>query len=184
MTVGTSNGELSIYRGDDFVQPWGYVEQGGRVIDDLVITTGSAVASSATAIFTTADSTKKLTVADGVGVADGTTMTYVSATQVTLSAAATQTRTGVAALVRALNCSSYSAHLLQFRPSEDSAVVASATVDVSRQSVGMFTFTLSAAQTTALGGRGVWDWQVSGPNGVTTWVKHRRWVCTKDVSHA
>ncbi len=184
MTVGTTNGDLSLYRGDDFVQPWGFVEEDGRVIDDLVITAASTAATSATALFTAADNEKKLTVSDGSGVADGTTMTYVSSTQVTLSAAATLTRTKVAALVRALNCSAYSAHLVSFRPSEDSTTVTLATVDTSRQSYGMFTFSLSAAQTTVLPRRGVWDWQTNGPNGVATWIKRRRWTCTKDVSHA
>ena len=186
MTVGTWDGHTldDLYRGDVYVAPFGFVEDGGRVIDDLVLTASSTTATSATAVFTAADNGKKLTVVDGSGLADGTTITYVNATTVTLSAAASSTRTGVAALVRGLNLSAYSGHTVQLRSSEDAGTATDASVDSSRGTYGILELSLTAAQTLALPHRGVWDWETTSPDGVFTLIKRGRFVCEKDTTHA
>lgn len=185
MTVGTSSGSLAIYRGDKLTQPWGFIEPSGRVVDDLVLTASSTAATSATAVFTTGDTGKKLTVVDGTGLADGVTMTYVSATQVTLSVAATASRTNVVALIRALDLSAYSSHLVHFREQEDSTVVNAATVTSTRGAAGVCEFVLTAAVTTLMPRGGSWDWAATHSTyGDTTLVKSRRWTLVKDTTHA
>lgn len=186
MTVGTWDGHTldDLYRGDAYVAPFGFVEDDGRVIDDLVLTASSTTATSATAVFTSGDTGKKLTVVDGSGLADGVTMTYVSATTVTLSSAASSSRTGVAALVRGLNLVNYSAHTVHLRASEDATTSTVATIDSSRQTAGILELSLTEAQTLALPRRGTWDWQVTGPDGTFTLFRRGRFVCEKDTTHA
>ena len=163
---------LTVREGRDFLQTFAFGEEGARKITDLVITNSSTTATSATAEFTSADTGKKLVTVDGTGITDGTTMTYVSATQVTLSAAATATATNVNAIVRGINCSAYTAHAAEWRNSEDAATtVAAFTVDDSRAAVGVFVLSLTAAQTAAATRSGVWDWKVTGPNGDTNWIE-------------
>jgi hypothetical protein len=174
--------DINIYRGNDFAKTFAFLEPGGRGITDLVITSGSTAATSATANFTSADTGKKIVSIGGTGITDGTTMTYVSSTQVTLSASATATATNVAAAVRGINCSAYSGHAAEMRATEDSAVLATFSVDSSRKAVGVFTVSLDATTTAALTLGGVWDWQVTGPNGVTTWISGKAKL-TKDVTH-
>ena len=162
--------DLVINEGEDFAKAYAFYERGGRVIEDLVTTNASTTATSATAAFTSADTGKKIATADGTGIADGTTMTYVNSTTVTLSAAATATLTEGVAVVRALNCSAYTAHAAEIRKTEDAATtLATLPVDTSREAVGFYTIELAAADTATLGQSGVWDWQVTGPNGISYW---------------
>ena len=170
--AGPGRKNLTVREGRDFITTFAFGEPGARKIEDLVITSSSTTATSATAEFTSADTGKKLVVIDGVGITDGTTMTYVSATQVTLSAAATATRSNVAAVVRGINCSAYTGHAAEWRNTEDAATaVATFTVDDSRAAVGIFEITLDAASTAAATRSGVWDWKVTGPNGDTNWIE-------------
>lgn len=167
--VETAVWPLSIRVGDAFGKQFGYVEPGGRVIDDLILTDGSAVATSASAAFTLADDGELITVPGG-GVADGTTMTYVDATTVTLSAAASTDRTDAAALLRPLNCSSWSSHLAQLRKLKpDTSAIVAFTVDSSRSAYGLFRLTLTSTITAALEPqRCIYDWQATTDLGVKT----------------
>lgn len=70
---------------------------GGRLITDLAITNASTNATSATAAFTTLDTGRLLQGPNNVQ--DGTYITYVNATTVTLSRAATGTQTGLTAVI-------------------------------------------------------------------------------------
>lgn len=163
---------LTVREGRDFSQTFAFGEEGARKITDLVITNGSTAATSATAVFTSADTGKKLVDVGEVGITDGTTMTYVSATQVTLSAAATATATNVNAVVRGINCSAYTDHAAEWRNTEDAAdPVATFTVDDARAAVGVFVISLTSTQTAAGSRSGVWDWKVTGPNGDTNWIE-------------
>lgn len=168
---GTFNltGKYAVYSGSDWAVPFGFYEAGGRLIDDLVLTDGSTAATSATAAFTAADTGKKIATHDGSGVVDSATMTYVSATAVTLSVPATDTGTFVAT-VRALNCSSYTNHTAEAKRAEGRPVYCSFAVDVTRNAVGWHELTLPEATTEPLSGNGVWDWRVEGPNGVSYWL--------------
>lgn len=152
---------LVIYRGDSFDLTAGTTYPGGRVLEDLTITSGSSVASSPTGAFTTADIGKQIATADGLGIADGTTIVSVSSpTVIGLSAASSMSGT-VSASIRARDASTYSDHLIQIRPdSESDEIDATFTVDDSRADVGIFILSLPAADTEALTRDGVWDWQV------------------------
>lgn len=154
-------GDRAVYSGSDYALPFGAVEDGGRGVADLVLTSGSTTATSASAAFTSADSDKKVATADGSGIVDGSTMTYASPTTVTLSAPATATGTFVAS-IRALNASSYTTHDADIKRAEGGAVLATFTIDDARSSVGWFEFSLPAATTEPLSGVGVWDWRVEG----------------------
>ena len=163
-------GTHAVYSGSDWSLSFGAVEEGGRGIDDLVLTSGSTAATSATAAFTAADTGKKISTVDGTGITDGTTMTYVSATQVTLSVAATVTGTYVAS-VRALNASSYSTHSASAKRAEgDTTALCTFTIATARAAVGWFLFTLPEATTEPLSGNGVWDWRVNDGTVTAYWL--------------
>lgn len=183
-TVGPLRHNLNIYRGDTFSQPFAFLEDedDARIVEDLALTSGSTSATSATAAFTTGDNDKKLVAIEGLGIDDGTTMTYVSATEVTLSAPATATLTDVLAAVRGLNCSAFTC-VAEYRTHANSATAAATfTVDDSRSAVGVFDVTLSETLTADLPRSGVWDLQATGPDGVSTWVAGKVTV-TKDATH-
>jgi len=174
--------DLIVVRGDAFFEDLAFVEEGGRTIDDLHLVDGSTTATSQTAQFTTGDTGKQLmTVAEGVP--DGTTMTFVSATQVTLSQAATVSVDGCEAHVRALDCSTFTDHLAQLRPYVDGTPAVALTVDDARAAVGYFTIALAAELTAALKRGGVWDWQVTDSGNVWTWLGGD-FELEKDVAHA
>lgn len=174
---------LVIVRGDSFFEDLAFVEPGGRTVDDLVIVDGSTTATSASAAFTTGDTGKQiLTVA--AGIADGTTMTFVSPTQVTLSAPATESLDGCEAHIRAMDCSEFTDHLAQFRQYVDAADPIEITVDDARADVGYFTLSIDADATAALIRGGVWDWQhTNADDEVWTWIGGKVKL-VKDVAHA
>lgn len=173
---------ITVYQGNDVAKTFMWGEPGARKIDDLVITSGSTVATSISARFTTADDDRKIVTQDGTGITDGTTMTYVSATEISLSDPATATATDVKAVVRGMNASAYSGHVAQIRRDEHAADVdAEFQVEDARKAVGVFVLTLANTVTDGMTRGGVWDWQVTGPNGVSTWVAGKvKFV--KDVS--
>lgn len=70
---------------------------GGRYITDLAITSGSTTATSATAAFTSLDTGRMIQGPNNIQ--DGTFITYVNATTVTLSRTATGTQSGLTALI-------------------------------------------------------------------------------------
>lgn len=164
---------LRVRTGDTFRKTFMWGEPGARMVSDLAITAGSAFATSEEADFTPADNTKKLALHDGVGLADGVTMTYVDEHTVELSEAATVTRVGVRAVVRALNCSAYGNHLAQFKHLRgEGAPLATFDLDATRAAVGVFVLSLSAAVTLGFQESGGWDWQCTTPSGdVKTWVE-------------
>lgn len=163
---------FKVRSGNTFRKTFMWGEPGARKISDLAITSGSTVATSETAVFTADDDDTKLVVQDGVGVDDGTTITYVSPTEVALSEPATATRNNVKAVVRGMNASAYTGHRAHFKykwgPGDPVAVF---DVDTSRAAVGVFVISMSASVTETLGKSGVWDWEVTGPDGVSTWVE-------------
>jgi hypothetical protein len=170
---------LEIRQGDTYQKPFGWVEDaidaddnGGRDISDLIISSGDTAATSLSARFSTNDNGKKIAVADGNGITDGTTMTYVSPTQVTLSAPATADRSNVLAFLRPLNLTAYTDHKAEIRSATRAhrgRLLTSFTIDVSRAAVGIYWFSLSATETLKVVGHPFWDWQVVGPQGSSTW---------------
>ena len=159
----TSSRTLTVKRGDDFQYQHGFMLNGGRYVDDLNVTNGSAVATSATADFVASDVGALVATSDGSGIVDGTTILSVdSATQITLDANADATGT-VGATIRAKDCSGFSAHYAQYRKWEDEAdtEMVSFSVDASRDAVGVFVLSLTDTQTELLTSDGVWDWQAT-----------------------
>ncbi len=170
-------GDDAIESGADFVKPWCFVEDvlddadpGGRFVEDLVLTDGDSTATSATADFVSDDTDRKIATPDGLGIDDGTTMTVTNSTTIELSAPATATGTFKASL-RALNCSAFTDHKAQVRNKPGGRLLCEFTVDDSRSDVGVFEFSLAGAATETLSGNGVYDWKVTGPDGVSYWTR-------------
>jgi hypothetical protein len=153
---------LEMYRGDDFEVTFGLVEVGGRVVDDLVLTSGSTSATSATAGFVSADVGKKIVTHNEAGITDTCTISSVSsATTVTLSQSATSSG-DFAASIRALDCSAYSAPAADIRATADGSEVETFTFDSARSDVGVFVMSMTDTETAALSaGVYVWDWQIT-----------------------
>lgn len=172
MSLSPRRKDITLRDNQDFKLGFGFKEPGGRGITDLVIEDGSTSATSATAAFTTGDTGRKLVVVDGNGIVDGTTMEYVSPTEVTLSAAATADRSGVTAVVRALNTSAYASLGAQVRnPDNIDRLILALTVDAARKAVGIWELTAAREEIKAKVRRSglIWDWLVQGPEGDGPW---------------
>ena len=171
---GPRHRDITLRDNANFAKVFGFFEPGGRGIDDLVITNGSPTATSVSANFTPDDNGKKLAVLDGVGITDGTTMTYVDAQTVTLSDNATATRAGVTAVVRALNCSNYTTigAQVKYKRGSTATIVLPLTVDDSRNAVGLFPITAVQADIAAsVKKNGFWDWLMLSPDGPVPWYE-------------
>lgn len=187
--VDPTGRELFIRRGDDFEKPWGAFEDvdrsdptdlGGRAIEDLAITSGSTTATSATALFQTQDTDRKIALAlPDAGIADGTLMSFVDETTIELSEPATATATNLLAFLRPVNCTAFdTGHLAVIRrrplvravvdaPPPDAVI----DVDTTRSAVGVFWFRLPWSVTRHIGNNWFWDWQVMGLDGLrSTWM--------------
>ncbi len=161
----------------DFFFGAGFFEpDGGRAVDDLVLTNGSPIVTSASAAFTTGDDGKKLAVVQAGVVTDGATMTYVDAETVSLSENASVSMVGAGASIRALNCSAFTsvgAHV-KYRPGINSAVILELDTDDSRNAVGLFSVSaVSADIAAAVKSSGHWDWLMDGPDGHIPWYEGR-----------
>jgi len=154
--------DLELYRGDDFDITFGLVEVGGRVVDDLVLTSGSTSATSATASFVSADVGKKIVTHNEVGITDSCTISSVSSSSVvTLSQSATSSG-NFAASIRALDCSAYTSPAADIRPTADGSETETFTFDSTRSDVGIFVMSMTDTETAALSaGSYVWDWQIT-----------------------
>jgi len=173
VTVAPRRRDIILRGNRDFSIGFAFPEPGGRVVDDLVLTDGSTSATSETAAFTEAEDEKVIAVLDGVGIPDTpVTMTYVSATEVTLSEPATADRVGAPALIRAVDCSSFRfiGAQVKKRHGKDVPAIVEFTPDDSRASVGLFV--LSIAQSVLESNEAqlahearYWDWPLSTPAG-------------------
>jgi hypothetical protein len=175
--------DYSIYSGADWVLALGAVEpptpedtQGGRLVDDLILTLGSSTATSATGLFTANDSGLKIATESGEGIDDGTTMTFVDDDTIHLSSPATADGVFVAT-IRSLNLSNYSAHKAQVRRAQLQRTAARSflleiNVDDTRADVGWYLLSIAAAESEVRGEvNGEWDWRVDGPTGRAFWMR-------------
>lgn len=176
--------DLELYRGDDFDTAFGLVAPGGRVVDDLELTSGSATATSASAAFVAADAGKAIVTHDGTGITDSCTiLAYVNATTVTLSQTASASGQ-FAASIRALDASGYSSPLAQIRASaDDGTVLATFSWNQTRSDVGVFVMSLEDTVTDDLPTTGgVWDWQILDDNDRKRTLLRGAVSVTADVS--
>lgn len=188
--------DLHLYAGDDTAIPLMFTEDGGRGIDDLLLTSGSNIATSATAAFTQSDRGARIVTEEGDGITDSCTVsTVTNATTITLSQNASATGSFTAA-IRARDCSGWSAHLAQVRASTndtDDPVLVTADWDTTRDDVGVLLIIFDADTTRTLGDGligtteqqvGVYDAEAVDENGeLHTRVAGAVFV-TPDVSRA
>ena len=179
--MSTARVNITFRRGDDYTEDFSFVESIGTTVTDLITTSGSTTVTSASAPFVAAHTGKLIATADGTAITDGTTLTYVSPTQATLSANATASGTSIAN-VAALNCSGYSNHYATVSTNEDTTGT-SLTVSASRASVGVFTLSLAYNASGFPTKDGVWDWQVTTGGKIKTIVEGNV-KFDKDVPHA
>ena len=173
--------DVEIYAGDKYQLVLTHCVPGtARVVEDVVTTSTSTTLTSATGAFTAADTGK--VIAAG-GIPAGTTVTYVSATQLTLSQAATETSSdGTAILGTPVNLTGKTFTAPQVRPSAASTVVlATMTLDQTTYlTTGQLVASLTGAQTQDLAS-GYWD--LPCVTDVATWWAGRVNV-TRDVTRA
>lgn len=149
--------DIEIPQGADYVDPIVFTEEGGAVVEDLILTNNAATVSSATAPFVASMVGWQVATSDGTGIADGTTILSVqSATAATLSANASASGTKVA-IIGALDASAWADVAAAWKSSPRSSSSVAITVDDSRADVGFFTLRIADTVTATMSGSGIWD---------------------------
>lgn len=188
--------DLHLYAGDDTTIPLMFTAEGGRGVEDLFLTSGSNVATSATASFTQADRYAAIVTEEGDGITDACTISSVTnGTTVVLSENATASGKFTAA-IRALDASGWSDHLAQVRATTndtDDPVLVTGAWDLTRAEVGVLLLIFDADASRTLGDGligtaeqqvGVYDAEAVDENGeLHTRVRGDVFI-TPDVSRA